>query len=451
MKYTKAAIAISLPLLLMTMTAIQADEFDEFDQEIAVYDNPDPEQDAIEFSQFVGEYLSEFDQWRSEYVAKFDIKQQQRAEKWGSAEVSEKQKNVAYSSDATLKSVVDYDTNEVTIEVLVDESLTEQEAKQVLLEKIAKASKESSSNLSDVTISEERIEAQTLAISAIKYSRKEEQQAKKIIQQQTQAYLQDIEKEADKLILENNSIPLDVVDKVVNEKKKRIIKEETLRLATVTKEYQVFRSEAVKKETTKPKLKVVKYKANLPKSSLAKRAQLYVPFAEKESERFDIPVALVMAIMHSESAFDYKARSAIPAYGLMQIVPRTAGHDVNKLVRHIDKPMNAKELYIPKVNVETGTAYLDILDKRYLKKITNPQSRLYCTIAAYNTGAGNVAKVFNKKGQGNTRNINKAANIINRLSPEEVYQQLIKKLPYDETKHYLKKVSKRMSLYKVKV
>ena len=154
--------------------------------------------------------------------------------------------------------------------------------------------------------------------------------------------------------------------------------------------------------------------------------------------------------MHSESAFNPKAKSGVPAYGLMQIVPRTAGHDVNKLLRNMDKPMNKEELYIPKVNVETGSAYLNILDKRYLKRIKDPRSRLYCTIAAYNTGAGNVAKVFNVKGEGRTTNINRAALKINKLTPDQVYQSLLAKLPYDETKGYLKHVSKRISLYEVK-
>lgn len=449
MKYSKV-IAISLPLLLTPVTALQADPFDEFDQEMAAYENVDPEQEAIEFAKFVAEYLSEFDQWRSAYVSKFDLQQQQRAQKWGSAEVSEKEKHVEYSSDATLKSVIDYEKNEVIIEVLVDESLTEEEATVVLLEKVAEASMQDSSNLATAAITKEKIDTQNIAVSKVEYSEEMEQESKKIINLQTQAYLQDVEKEADKLVLENTEIPLEVVEKVVAEKKEQIQKEEAIRVANVEKEYQKLRTEPVKKEVSEPTLKVVKYKAKLPKYGLAKRAELYIPYAEKESERFDLPVALVMAIMHSESSFDHKAKSPIPAFGLMQIVPRSAGHDVNKFIRNIDKPMNSKELYVPDVNVETGVAYLSILDKRYLKAIKHPQSRLYCTIAAYNTGAGNVAKVFNKKGAGSTRNINKAAKIINTMSPDEVYEQLIKKLPYDETKHYLKKVSQRMPLYEEK-
>lgn len=194
----------------------------------------------------------------------------------------------------------------------------------------------------------------------------------------------------------------------------------------------------------KAKKKVVSYKVNLPQGALKERASAYQPLVETESERWDIDAALVMAIMHSESSFRPDAKSHVPAYGLMQVVPTSAGHDVNKQMRNIDAPMKAKDLYVPPVNVETGTAYLNILEKRYLKSITNEESRMYCVIAAYNTGAGNVAKAFNKD---RSTNIRKAAEVINQMSPDEVYEHLINNLPYDETKNYLRKVNGRISLY----
>jgi membrane-bound lytic murein transglycosylase C len=67
---------------------------------------------------------------------------------------------------------------------------------------------------------------------------------------------------------------------------------------------------------------------------------------------------------------------------------------------------------------------------------------LYCAICAYNTGAGNVAKVF----VGST-NINKASSLINKMSPNEVYRNLLTKLPYLETRKYLKKVNDRRLKY----
>ncbi|SDG67715.1 membrane-bound lytic murein transglycosylase C [Vibrio xiamenensis] len=205
---------------------------------------------------------------------------------------------------------------------------------------------------------------------------------------------------------------------------------------------------ALSNSSTPAVKKVVSYKISLPNNSLSKRANQYQPLVLQESEKWSIDPALVMAIMHSESAFRPQAKSHIPAFGLMQIVPTTAGRDVNRKVNNRDEPMLEAELYRPGVNVEAGTVYLHILDSQYLKSITNEQSRLYCTIAAYNTGAGNVAKAFNSD---RSTNIRIAAKVINTMTPEQVYQRLITHLPYDETKNYLKKVSSRIALYQPKI
>jgi len=37
--------------------------------------------------------------------------------------------------------------------------------------------------------------------------------------------------------------------------------------------------------------------------------------------------------------------------------------------------------------------------------------------------------------------------VINKLSPDQVYKRLMRKLPYNETKKYLKKVNDRVSAY----
>ena len=93
-------------------------------------------------------------------------------------------------------------------------------------------------------------------------------------------------------------------------------------------------------------------------------------------------------------------------------------------------------------NIEVGATYLNILYYRYLRGIKNEDSRLFCTIAAYNTGAGNVAKAFTGK-----RRLKSALAKINALSPQEVYDHLIEHLPYEETRKYLAKVTKRIPKY----
>lgn len=173
------------------------------------------------------------------------------------------------------------------------------------------------------------------------------------------------------------------------------------------------------------------------------RAKDYSARILAESERRDVEASLLLAVIHTESAFNPMARSHIPAYGLMQIVPKTAGLDATEYVYGKQTLLAPSALYDPEQNIELGAAYLWILNNRYLRKIENPLSRYYCVVAAYNTGAGNVAKAFTGR-----RNVNEAAPIINKMSPDEVYAHLIKNLPYDETKNYLKKVVTRAEGYK---
>jgi len=181
----------------------------------------------------------------------------------------------------------------------------------------------------------------------------------------------------------------------------------------------------------------------MPNNATIKRSKIYYNEVKKQASRQNLPIELVFAIMHSESSFNPRARSYIPAYGLMQLVPRTAGLDAYQYLYHKRRLVSGRYLYDSKNNIKMGVAYLHILYYRYLRKIKNKKSRIYCTIAAYNTGAGNIAYAFTK-----THNMNRAAPIINRLTADEVYARLLLDLKYDEPKQYLKKVSKRMILYK---
>ena len=98
-----------------------------------------------------------------------------------------------------------------------------------------------------------------------------------------------------------------------------------------------------------------------------------------------------------------------------------------------------------------GSSYLHILYYHYLKKIENPESRLYCSIAAYNTGSGNIAYAFNRYKSLTKKEMYRikfAARDINALTPDQVYDRLMKDLRWDEQKNYLKNVKKRMSAYK---
>jgi len=181
----------------------------------------------------------------------------------------------------------------------------------------------------------------------------------------------------------------------------------------------------------------------LPKDATYKRSYNYLVSAKSNAARFNLQAEILLAIMHSESSFNPMARSHIPAFGLMQIVPRSAGIDSYKYLYKERRLLSASYLYNTKNNIEIGSAYFHILYYKYLASIKNPQSRLYCAIAGYNTGAGNVAWAFTR-----TYNVKKAAKHINAMTPKEVYAHLQKHLRYDEPKHYLKRVRERSVRYK---
>ncbi|MDY6904262.1 MAG: transglycosylase SLT domain-containing protein [Thermodesulfobacteriota bacterium] len=188
---------------------------------------------------------------------------------------------------------------------------------------------------------------------------------------------------------------------------------------------------------------VVSLRVSLPPNTLQQKAMEYKPYVDAYAAERGLNRSLVFAIMHTESAFNPMARSPVPAYGLMQIVPRSAGKDATKLLYGQQTLLSPSYLYTEQNNINIGTAYLYLLYNRYLKAIKNPTSRIYCTIAAYNTGAGNVARAFT-----GTSNINRAARVINQMSPTDVYYHLQRNLPYQETRDYLERVTKRMAMYR---
>jgi membrane-bound lytic murein transglycosylase C len=151
--------------------------------------------------------------------------------------------------------------------------------------------------------------------------------------------------------------------------------------------------------------------------------------------KYQVSPTLIYAIIETESSFNPFAVSTANAYGLMQIIPSTAGKDVyTRIKKRSDQPTR-EALFKPEYNIDIGTAYLHILDDIYLKKITDVQSREYSTISAYNGGAGNVFKTFSS-------NRDRAPSVINSLTAKQVYKKLTEDHPRSETRRYLQKVLK---------
>lgn len=165
-------------------------------------------------------------------------------------------------------------------------------------------------------------------------------------------------------------------------------------------------------------------------------------YVMQNARRFNQPPSLIYAIMEAESSFNPYAMSHIPAYGLMQIVPTTAGRDVHQLLYNREGTPSRDYLFVPANNIRMGTAYLHLLDTRYLRRVNNDASRRYCVIAGYNTGSGNVFRAFDANSN------SRALELINGLPPTEVYRRLVNHLPYRETRNYLPKVVRLIDKYR---
>ncbi|WP_281544562.1 membrane-bound lytic murein transglycosylase MltC [Grimontia sp. SpTr1] len=172
---------------------------------------------------------------------------------------------------------------------------------------------------------------------------------------------------------------------------------------------------------------------DMVKDHLEQREYQYAHYVRDASKRYDIPEDLIYAVIKTESSFNPYAVSHAGAYGLMQVIPKTAGADVFNLVKK--KPgMPTKEyLFDPANNIDTGTAYLHILKTRYLRDVKNASSKHFSMISAYNGGTGGVLATFH--------NDRKQAMVeLNRKSPRQVYDALTTRHPKDEARRYLQKV-----------
>src|SRR3546814_8358754 len=89
------------------------------------------------------------------------------------------------------------------------------------------------------------------------------------------------------------------------------------------------------------------------------------------------------AMMRQESGFRTEAKSTAGAHGLMQLMPRTAGHIAGKRFRGSSR----RELFEPELNLSLGQKYIEHL-------LANPDidGNLLYAAAAYNCGPGNRGK-----------------------------------------------------------
>ncbi len=205
-----------------------------------------------------------------------------------------------------------------------------------------------------------------------------------------------------------------------------------------------WRAERYAKYITTKQLKHrnARYWVEIPmvRSYKKRGADNFHPLVVQASQRYGVETSLIYAIMETESSFNPFAVSPSGAYGLMQVMQNTAGRDVfEKIYNRSGKP-SRKYLMDPAQNIDAGTAYITILRDRYLRGVKHPRTLEYCIIASYNGGTGNLLKAFH-------RDRTKALERINKMSPQAVYNHIVRHHPYEESRNYLRKVTNAKKNY----
>lgn len=100
------------------------------------------------------------------------------------------------------------------------------------------------------------------------------------------------------------------------------------------------------------------------------------------ARNYDLPPALVAAVIEQESDFDHRARSKAGAVGLMQLTPRTAQ---GIATRTGGTRFEMDDLLDPEISIRYGCWYLNHLHGQF-----DGDDGFVMTLAAYNAGQGRV-------------------------------------------------------------
>jgi soluble lytic murein transglycosylase len=145
----------------------------------------------------------------------------------------------------------------------------------------------------------------------------------------------------------------------------------------------------------------------------------FAPLVQRNSARAGLDPALVLAIMREESGFAPQIESWANAVGLMQLLVPTAkkAGSVHRM------EVTRRRLQDPAVNIKVGTTYLGFLYRSFGK--TPPLA-----ISGYNAGEGAVLRWV-------------------RSMQDEPLDEFVDRIPYDQTRHYTKRVLSSLFTYSV--
>lgn len=432
-----------------------------------------------EFQNFSAAVTAQYDAWEQQQEEAFLAYKRQVEQQWGDFLGSTNTMWVEYSATLGARTAVDYENGEVVVETIVEGSNAQseknaiernQEALQKLIAEEAKAKGALAEQLTipgthtTVNAGAARNYAQSTIAKGRTTARAKPDmvQAAKDYDQYLQATfnreyaagkVKQTRTRQDQAVANPKAVAAKPPTKAELAQQERIEQQARQRARqadakmkqakpTLEKERQpVTYSEQIKGKDGKPRTKVTTVIPMVP-NHVQRRAEQFRVAVDKEARRFGIDPALAYAVIHTESYFNPKAKSHIPAYGLMQLVPRSGARDAYQYIYKKDKLLDDDYLYRPDKNVELGCGYLKKIRQVYFKNVQDDETALFMTIAAYNTGVGNVARALTS-----TTRLSTTADAANGMTSLKTYNTLMKKLPYDETKNYLDKVSERRKLY----
>lgn len=169
-----------------------------------------------------------------------------------------------------------------------------------------------------------------------------------------------------------------------------------------------------------------------------KMAPRYLEMVNRYAQATGVDPALIFGIIYTESRFNPRAVSPVPAFGMMQLVPESGGLDAYRKAKGESVQPTMEYLMRPENNIELGATYLGmLLNDFWTRNVGNLAAREYCAISGYNTGPGNVARAFS----GSTKKLQEAQERANNMRPDELFDHLRANLPYAETRDYLLRVA----------
>jgi membrane-bound lytic murein transglycosylase C len=358
----------------------------------------------MEFDQYKQELEAGFKAYKETYNQAFNAYKQVISQHWGEFRDAPPDIWVSYAQSGNVRRTVDYSTGEVQVEMLVDKGTRIGQVKNQLDEAVYRLLN---------TTEEEAFESDVVANR---------------VERELSNYPN---------VLQKGSLGKDRLFTMQDMLSLQMNHDGYLKVNSQGKNVAVTDQRAAQKEDKD----IIRVTFKVP-HSIHERALKFAESVQAAAKKEKIDEELIFAIMETESSFNPMAKSHVPAYGLMQIVPRTAGRDATEYLYGKSKLLAPSYLFKPENNITIGAAYLHVLYYRYMRKIKNHESRMYCAIAAYNTGTSNVGKAFI-----NQASFTKATPVINQLEPDEVYEKLKKQLPQKETRQYIEKVSTRMEKY----